>query len=719
MQREVESAQRGQGDWRTRGRARKADADGYVERDGVRIFYETFGTGQPTVLMLPTWSVLHAAHGRFQVADLARHYRVVTFDGRGNGRSDRPRGRHAYTGHEFVADAVAVLDATGTDRAVAIACSLATHWLVRLAAEHPDRVLGAVASGTNLPLEPPVPAVDDLVPFDEPYRSTEGWAKFNAAYWRDNYEDFLRFFFAQVWTEPYSDKVIDDCVAWGLETTPETLADTVGANPMTEAEALDLISRIRCPMLVIHGADDAVTPVERSVRLAEAARADLVILDGAGHCSGNRDPVRFDLLVREFVDALAPPRPRTRRWTRAARRPRRVLFVPPGSGLGTIRRDLAIAAALRTVRPGVLIEWLAAPPARMTLEERGERIHPASDALASEADALDLAGGEHELNRFAAWREMDEALFVNFMVLDDVAAQEHLDLVVADGARQVDHHLHENPELKRFAYAWLADSVGWLPAPEGGDREARLTASANAEMAWQIGRYPRVRDRSIFLGTVEDLPLAALGPGLPSIRDWASASLTCTGPIVGLDPGEIEGRAALRRALGWTADERVWIVTAGGTGLGAALIRRSIEAFAFARKHEPSLRLVVVAGPRLDPSALPAGEGVEARGYEPELHRLLAACDLAIVHGGLATTTELVSLGRPLLWLPFRNDSEQRHHVAHRLRRYGAPTALEYATTSGEALAMAALDAMRRPVHYRRLPEDGAVRAAALLAELV
>lgn len=69
------------GDWRTGTRARQPDADGHIQRDGVRIFYEVFGTGEPTILMLPTWSVLHAAHGRFQLADLSRHYRVVTFDG--------------------------------------------------------------------------------------------------------------------------------------------------------------------------------------------------------------------------------------------------------------------------------------------------------------------------------------------------------------------------------------------------------------------------------------------------------------------------------------------------------------------------------------------------------------------------------------------------------------------------------------------------------------
>ncbi|MGH2472840.1 MAG: alpha/beta fold hydrolase, partial [Candidatus Limnocylindria bacterium] len=158
-------------------RARTADFAGYVERDGVRVFYEVYGSGPVTILVLPTWSVLDSAHGRFQLVDLSRHYRVVTFDGRGNGRSDRPRGRAAYAGEEFVQDAVAVLDVTGTERAVVVACSIATHWLLRLAAERPDRVLGAVASGTNLPLAPAFKH-PEAGPFEQPYRSTQGWAKF-------------------------------------------------------------------------------------------------------------------------------------------------------------------------------------------------------------------------------------------------------------------------------------------------------------------------------------------------------------------------------------------------------------------------------------------------------------------------------------------------------------------------------------------------------------
>ena len=71
-------------------RAREPDESGYVERDGVRSYYEIHGSGEPTVLLLPTWSIVHSRHWKMQVPYLARHCRVLLFDGRGNGRSYRP-----------------------------------------------------------------------------------------------------------------------------------------------------------------------------------------------------------------------------------------------------------------------------------------------------------------------------------------------------------------------------------------------------------------------------------------------------------------------------------------------------------------------------------------------------------------------------------------------------------------------------------------------------
>jgi len=104
-------------------RARYPDAEGYAERDGVRSFYEVYGDGEPTLLLLPTWSLVHSRFWMAQIPYLARHLRVVTFDGRGNGRSDRPVGPEHYGPNEFAADALAVLDATGTERAITASIS--------------------------------------------------------------------------------------------------------------------------------------------------------------------------------------------------------------------------------------------------------------------------------------------------------------------------------------------------------------------------------------------------------------------------------------------------------------------------------------------------------------------------------------------------------------------------------------------------------------------
>ena len=108
---------------------------------------------------------------------------------------------------------------------------------------------------------------------------------------------------------------------------------------------------------------------------------------------------------------------------------------------------------------------------------------------------------------------MDEILVNNFMVFNDVVEETPYDLVIGDEAWDVDYFLHENPELKRFSFAWLTDFVGWLPMPDLGDREALLTANYNAEMLEQRARYRRIRDRQVFVGNPEDVVDEPFGPG--------------------------------------------------------------------------------------------------------------------------------------------------------------------------------------------------------------
>ena len=153
-------------------------------------------------------------------------------------------------------------------------------------------------------------------------------------------------------------------------------------------------------------------------------------------------------------------------------------------------RDAAIAEELRKLHPDLEIDWLAQHPVTAVLEERGERIHPLSAELASESAHIAAESAGHDLNAFQAIRRMDEILINNFMVFHDAVDTGEYDLVVGDEAWDIDHYLHENPELKRTAFVWMTDFVGWLPMPAGGEREAYLTADYNAEMIEHVERYP-------------------------------------------------------------------------------------------------------------------------------------------------------------------------------------------------------------------------------------
>ncbi len=368
--------------------------------------------------------------------------------------------------------------------------------------------------------------------------------------------------------------------------------------------------------------------------------------------------------------------------------------------------------------PEIEIHWLAQHPVTTVLEHRGETIHPASADLASEAAHIDREAGEHDLHAFEALRRMDEILCANYMVFDDLVREEAFDVWIADEAWEVDHFLHENPERKTAPLAWLTDFVGFLPMPEGGEREAFLAADYNAEMIEHVERHPRVRDRAIFVGDPQDITPERFGPGLPEIRDWTERHYSFAGYIPGFDPAALADRSALRAELGY-GDEPLCVISVGGSGVGTALLHRAIEALPLVRKCVPELRALAVAGPRIDPASLPQVDGLEVVGYVHELYRHLAACDVAVVQGGLTTAMELVATGRPFVSLPLASHFEQQFHVRHRLDRYGARTSLEFAEATPERLAAAIIALIGSSPAYRPVGGAGAAVAAGLIAELL
>ena len=678
---------------------------GSVERDGVRVTYEVFGTGQPTLMLMPTWCVVHSRIWKMQVPYLARHFRVITWDGPGNGGAGRPEGPEAYSPEAHVALALDVLDATDTERAVLAASSGGTHRTLKLAADHPDRTEAVVFVGPHTPL------------------GGDGNDEVSAAFVSGDRDRFLDVFMAAVFNEPHSTKAIEDGVGWGRESTGQVFFDAWMGDQVTDMDAYRaMCSGVVCPVLVIQGTEDLLTPESHGRALTEAIgdNASLVLIDGGGHRTDVRDPVRFSLLLREFVERVHPSLPPLRRWTRATSRPRRALFLSSPIGLGHAQRDVAIAKQLRVLQPDLQIDWLAQDPVTRVLAHEGETVHPASRSLVSESAHMEDESTEHDLHCFQAWRRMDETLVANFMVLHDLLQDEPYDLVIGDEAWEADHFLHENPELKRAAFAWLTDFVGWLPMPEGGEHEARLTADYNLEMIEQVDRYRRVRDRSIFVGDPEDIVPDRFGPDLPTIRSWTEQNFDFAGYVTGFDAIDDGAREQIRAELGFGPDDKVCVVTVGGSGVGAPLLRKVLDAFPLAKRKIPELRMVAVAGPRIDPAFLHADhDGLEVRGFVPHLYRHLAACDLAVVQGGLTTTMELTANRRPFLYFPLAGHFEQRFHVPHRLSRYNAGRQMEYATTDADDIAAAIVEEIGRVADYLPVSTDGAARAAALLAELI
>ena len=228
------------------------------------------------------------------------------------------------------------------------------------------------------------------------------------------------------------------------------------------------------------------------------------------------------------------------------------------------------------------------------------------------------------------------------------------------------------------------------PDAEWRPHEADVTTDYNAEMIEQRARFQRVRDRSIFVGDPDDIVPESFGPGLPDIREWTEQNFEFGGYITGFDPIGPADRDALRDELGYRDDERVCIVSVGGSGVGASLLRRVADAAQASRRLVDGLRFVVVAGPRIDIATLPTCDGVTYQRYVPDLYRHLAACDLAVVQGGLTTCMELTANQRPFVYIPLRNHFEQNFHVRHRLERYGAGRYMSYDDASDpDALATA------------------------------
>ena len=551
-------------------RARYPESEGYVERDGVRVHYEVFGSGEPTILLLPTWSIVHSRVWKMQVPYLARHCRVVTFDPRGNGqlrpaggcRGLRRRGvrrRRAGRARRDRHRAVGARRALDGRAARAAACG-------RPPGARRGRRLhraGRAARGADAARAGGARSTRSSTPTRAGRSST---ATTGGATTGTSSSSSSR----QMFTEPHSTKQIEDCVGWGLETTRRRWSrrcrHAASTTPRGGARAL--------PRGPLPGARDprrrrtASGRTRSGEELARVTGGALVTLEGSGHGPQARDPVKVNLLLRDFTAPAAPaagldarahqrPHPRALRLVADRARPRparprdraRAARAAPGP------RDRLARAAPGHARCSRRAARRSTPRARCS---RTSRATSSPSPRSTTCTASRPGGGWTRSCSRTSWSSTTSC------------ATSRYDLWIGDEAWELDYYLHENPELKTAAYAWLTDFVGWLPMPDGGEREAFLTADYNAEMIEHVARYPRVRDRAIFVGDADDIVPDAFGPGLPRIRDWTEQHFDFAGYVTGFDPAELADRERLRAELGYRADEQVCIVTVGGSGVGGA-----------------------------------------------------------------------------------------------------------------------------------------------------
>lgn len=675
---------------------------GFIDRDGVKLWYAVWGDSGPWIAFAPPFQIVHSQMLKATVPYLSRHFRVITTDGRGNGRSDRPRGQDAYSFDHFYADFVAVLDAVGVERVALVGISAAALTVLRLAAEQPQRITHVVTAG----------GFADSVPTDEKLAQR---LKMEGELLASDWPGYLDWFMGIIFNEPHSTKPYEDGVHYGWATSAEWLGWCRKA--WVGNDVRDLARRLTCPTLVIHGDADLRVPYARGQAIhALVPGSKILTIAGGGHVTAARDPVVFNRALHEFIAGA----PRQRIWTRAMKRPRRALFISSPIGLGHVQRDLAIARELRKLQPDLAIDWFTVDPAARYLEREGEHLHPITRRLANESRHFENMAGEHDLSAFFALRTMDEIMSHNFMTFVDLMEAEHYDLVIGDEAWDVDYFYHENPELKRQPYVFLTDFVGCLPMEQGNEREAALCADRNADDIEHIARYPYLRDAAIFVGNREDVTEQPFGPGLPGIREWTDRNFCYCGYCLPFDPHTLADTERLRALHGYRSDEKIAIAAVGGTATGRHLLQRIAAAFPRMKRELPELRLILVTGPRLSDDGFEPQPGLEVRPYVHNLYEHLACCDLALVQGGLSTTMELVATRRPFLSFPLQRHFEQCVHVRQRLANYAADRSMDYAATlDPDQLARRALAAMHEPVRYRPVETDGAARAALRIAQVL
>ncbi|MGA2574092.1 MAG: glycosyltransferase [Candidatus Methanomethylicaceae archaeon] len=399
---------------------------------------------------------------------------------------------------------------------------------------------------------------------------------------------------------------------------------------------------------------------------------------------------------------------------------KKVLFYSGGGGLGHFARDLAIANELRKIKPGCEILWMAEEPASHVIKEAGEKVIDENCGRLNETfNLLPNENSEFNVNMFMLdyYQSKSKEDFAHQMAIIE---REKPDIVVGDEDFAMIFQLPENQALMKqpFIAIWDFTKVAYSMTYNPKERFGLWMMNR----MWHTGSKREYTNPAamIFLLPKDDIPDERLGLFLMNTRDVFSKQKSnyFVGYPIHFDPEEYKDTAALKKRLGY-GKEPLIVCAVGGTFFGKGLLNLCGMTYPLIKAQIPDVKMVMVAGPSIETKSLKMPDGIEVRGYVPDLFEHFAACDLAIVLGGGTSTLELAALKRPFIYFPLEKHAEQQIVIARRNERYHAGIKMLFSKTTPEALAQAVVSNIGKKVEYLEMPIDGCKKAAEVIAKFM
>jgi UDP-N-acetylglucosamine:LPS N-acetylglucosamine transferase len=394
----------------------------------------------------------------------------------------------------------------------------------------------------------------------------------------------------------------------------------------------------------------------------------------------------------------------------------KVLYVSGAQGLGHATRDLAIVNEFRRRKPDVDILWLAGEPAVTFLKNAGESLLPeAGDynkdtaTIQSTASEFGIDMIQHLVKSRNVWKEA-------YKQFEEIVEREKPDLIVGDEAYEIASTFANGEYTNKPKTIIIFDFVKSYPMSH---RPMEMLVIRTVNRYWNnVIHLPSEKQIPIaFVGEPEDIPDEKLGMFLSNAKE-AARNMVFLGEILRFNPQDYMDKRKVRAQLGY-GNEPLIIVSIGGTTIGRSLLDLCIKAYPLLKEDLPDLQMVLVGGPMFDVRSVSVPDGVEVKGYVPNLYEHFAASDLVVIQAGGTTIAELIALQKPFLYFPLEGHFEQQICVAGKVERHNAGVRMAYFQTSPQKLAMTIKQNIGKKTEYKPIQIGGEKKMAELMIKIL